>query len=755
MEASSGNIGRGILKKGAAEARLEPFLSPRGAWAYGVGTAIGWGSLVVTTSQYLLQGGPVGSVAGLVVGALLMMVIARNYAYMMNRYPDSGGSYTYVRHVLGHDYGFLIAWFLSLTYLSVFWANATSLPLFSRFFLGGFFKVGYLYTIFDYEVYAGEVALTMLAIAAVGVLCTRDKRIKQIIMIALAFVFSAGIALCFFAAMFMHGGAQKSFAPLMLGDKNAISQIVKVSLMTPWAFIGFESVSNSTEEFAFPRERSFKLLTKIVITTTLLYVMVTLLSSSAYPARYDSWFAYLSDLDNLSGIEGLPAFYAAQFYLGDAGLLILVGSLLALVITSLIGNIVALSRLFVKLGRDRMLPEAFADLNEKGTPQNSVLAITLVSLLVPLLGRTPIGWIVDITTIGAVIVYGLVSLAEWHIGRTENDSKKVALGGVGFVSMAFIGLATMLPSLYSEGNLARETYFLITVWSVLGFMYFRVILKNDQDAVYGNSIIVWVFLLALVLFTSTVWMQKADQNKTHEAMLSIQQHLEQNIGSGYDLSTEKEFIQQSLDRLNQASMHSSLIMVGMFTLAVSMMFSNYRFMRKRQEENERALNAARAAAYTDALTGVKNKNAYHEWEHQADIRISTGEETNLVVIVCDVNGLKFVNDTLGHAAGDEYIRQACHIVCRHFKHSPVYRIGGDEFVAVPHGEDLENYRDILAAFDREIEGNIGTNRAVVSAGYSILRPGLDSTLHDVFERADARMYQRKMQLKSMGAATRE
>lgn len=86
-----------------------------------------------------------------------------------------------------------------------------------------------------------------------------------------------------------------------------------------------------------------------------------------------------------------------------------------------------------------------------------------------------------------------------------------------------------------------------------------------------------------------------------------------------------------------------------------------------------------------------------------------------MVIVCDVNGLKFVNDTLGHAAGDEYIRQACHIVCRHFKHSPVYRIGGDEFVVVPHGEDLENYRDILATFDREVEGNIGTNRAVTAA----------------------------------------
>lgn len=734
--------------------RLEPFLSPLGAWSYGVGTAIGWGSLVVTSSQYLQQAGPVGSLLGMGVGMLIMVVISYNYAHMMNRYPDSGGSYTYVRHVLGHDYGFLIAWFLVLAYLSVFWANATSLPLFSRFFLGGFFKFGYLYTVFDYDVYIGEVLLTVSAISLVGLLCTRDKRHKQRIMIGLALLFTCGILVCSVGALLLHGGSGLSFAPLFVPDTNAISQVIKVSYMAPWAYIGFESISNSTEEFAFPRKHSFKVLLSVLITTTVLYVLVTLLSVTAYPPQYESWLAYLADLGNLQGIEGLPPFYAAHYYMGDAGLLILMGSLLALVLTSLIGNLVALSRLFVTLARDGVVPESFANLNEKGTPQRSILLITGISLLIPFLGRTPIGWIVDITTIAAVIVYGLVSLAELRIGRTEADRVKVRLGGLGFAVMAAFGLATLLPSLFSSGSLARETYLMVAVWSILGFAYFRTILYRDDEFVYGRSVIVWAFMLSLVLFSSTVWMQKADQSQTSAAFDRIQAYIEQHA-TDIDSDEEREFLAQQLSWLNKTEVNSSLLTVGMLTLSMAMMLSNNSLMRRRQERREHELSVMRAAAYRDELTGVKNKNAYLEWERDIDVQIADGLEEELVVIVFDVNGLKYINDTQGHKAGDAYIREACMMVCRAFAHSPVYRVGGDEFIAVPQGNDLAIYQDILSAFDRDVEANIGQGRVVVSAGYSILRPGLDSRFHDVFERADARMYQRKMQLKRMGAATRD
>ncbi len=119
----------------------------------------------------------------------------------MNRYPSAGGVYTFVRNVLGSDYGFLISWFMCLAYLSVLWANATSLPRFASIFCGDLFKVGFLHTVFGYDVYVGEIMLTGLAVISMYVLCGGPKRIFEGLMLFLALVFCVGIAVCFVGCM--------------------------------------------------------------------------------------------------------------------------------------------------------------------------------------------------------------------------------------------------------------------------------------------------------------------------------------------------------------------------------------------------------------------------------------------------------------------------------------------------------------------------------------------------------------------------
>ena len=150
------------------EEGLVPYLTPLGAWALSVGTAIGWGSFVFTTNLYLSEAGPVGSALGMLVGMVIMLFISRNYHYLINYYPSAGGVYGYVKKIFGYDRAFLSFWYVGLAYLAMLWANATSLPLFARNFLGDTFRFGYLYTVFDYEVYLGEVLLTMAAILFMG-----------------------------------------------------------------------------------------------------------------------------------------------------------------------------------------------------------------------------------------------------------------------------------------------------------------------------------------------------------------------------------------------------------------------------------------------------------------------------------------------------------------------------------------------------------------------------------------------------------
>ena len=109
---------------------------------------------------------------------------------------------------------------------------------------------------------------------------------------------------------------------------------------------------------------------------------------------------------------------------------------------------------------------------------------------------------------------------------------------------------------------------------------------------------------------------------------------------------------------------------------------------------------------------------------------------------------------LGHKAGDQYICEASFIICEHFKHSPVFRIGGDEFAVVMEGADFQSREELVEAFNRQIEENLRAGSAVVSAGIAVHDPAKDANAHSVFTRADARMYERKRQLKSMGAVSR-
>jgi diguanylate cyclase (GGDEF)-like protein len=108
---------------------------------------------------------------------------------------------------------------------------------------------------------------------------------------------------------------------------------------------------------------------------------------------------------------------------------------------------------------------------------------------------------------------------------------------------------------------------------------------------------------------------------------------------------------------------------------------------RQEQEYARNLSAARKIATIDSLTGVKNKHAYVQWEEKINDGINEGTQEPFAVVVCDINNLKAVNDLYGHKEGDVCIRNGCLKICRVFSHSPVFRIGGDEFVVILSGED--------------------------------------------------------------------
>ena len=163
---------------------------------------------------------------------------------------------------------------------------------------------------------------------------------------------------------------------------------------------------------------------------------------------------------------------------------------------------------------------------------------------------------------------------------------------------------------------------------------------------------------------------------------------------------------------------------------------------------EAELGSTWQIAYTDPLTGVKNKAAYIEDCGAIDRRIADGLLKEFAVAVFDINDLKIRNDTLGHDEGDKYIQASCSLISGHFKHSPVYRIGGDEFAAFLNGEDYKKRKTLIDSFNTIIDENIASGKAVVSCGNSDFDIEKDKSYVSVFERADRHMYERTSFLKS-------
>ena len=159
----------------------------------------------------------------------------------------------------------------------------------------------------------------------------------------------------------------------------------------------------------------------------------------------------------------------------------------------------------------------------------------------------------------------------------------------------------------------------------------------------------------------------------------------------------------------------------------------------------------KAELFKDALTGVKNKSAYRHSESKIDTLIREDIAEDFSVFVFDLNDLKKVNDSLGHDEGDKYIRSGSALICSTFDHSPVFRIGGDEFAAILTGSDYEARAKLKAAIKYRVRKNKQTGSVVIAVGSADFIPGKDTCLLDVFKRADKEMYEDKRLLKTKKA----
>lgn len=157
-------------------------------------------------------------------------------------------------------------------------------------------------------------------------------------------------------------------------------------------------------------------------------------------------------------------------------------------------------------------------------------------------------------------------------------------------------------------------------------------------------------------------------------------------------------------------------------------------------------------AFQDSLTNLRNKMAYDDYLNELGQRIEEGEVESYGIVVLDLNNLKEINDTYGHENGNAYLINSSKLICQVFTHSPVFRIGGDEFIVILTGDDLDDHHNLLKqlkeGMDSTKNASFPWKQISIAYGIGIAPVAKKTTIADTFNKADKNMYINKRAIKN-------
>ena len=480
---------------------LDRYLSPVDVWAISFGCMVGWGVFAMPGSTFLPVAGPAGTLISMLLGMVFMLIIGKNFAYLMGRFPITGGVYSYTREAFGRDHAFLCSWFLCLSYLTIVFLNGTALFIIVRTLFADVARSGFHYSVAGNTIYLGETLVSVLVLASVGILFVLAKPMLQHLHTVLALILFGGIVITgvFCLPRAVASGTLGAFGIQGLDRGYAVLSLV---IMAPWAFVGFEVTAFDTAHFRFPVRKSGGILLSSIVAAAFAYVAMTFVSVCSVPDGFPSWQAYIAGLDELKGIEAVPTFFAAKSVMGITGLVIMAITAVAAILTGIIGGYRATTRVLATMAEDRILSEKF----QKST--YSIVFVLALSILLSLLGRNTLIWFVDLTSLGAIIGFGYCSAAAYKLARVEKNRKAAATGLAGtFISVIFL-LVQLIPRLGALEAMSGEAFLLLALWCLLGFFFYWRTVTRSTLTEYSGISTSGIAMFALLVYSVLMWFVK-------------------------------------------------------------------------------------------------------------------------------------------------------------------------------------------------------------------------------------------------------
>ena len=445
--------------------KLQRVMRPIDVWGLALGAIIGWGCFVLPGTAFLPKAGPGGTAVGMLIGALLIIVIAVSYGYLIRKYPISGGEFIYAKEAFGKRNAFVCGWAMILAYWSLIPLNATALAMISRYLFPGIIQQGLLYEIAGWEVYAGEVILASAAIILMALLNIRGIKQAAWMQTAIALTLVGCILILTFITFCISDWS--NLAPGFPDGRRWWKGVFSIVAMAPWAFIGFDCIPQSAEEYNFSHKKSTFIMISAVLVAAILYIAVCAVTA----VGVEPW------QELLQSRNAWPTGYVVRNTMGLAGIIVLGIAMFCAVVSGMNAFYISTSRLMYAMAKEGSLPKWFERLSPKyGTPTNAILFIMVMSLFAPWFGREILLWIVDMTSVGAAIVFAYTTGSAAVIGYRNGSRKYTVFGILGCLFSLFFLSLLIIPGM--PGYLSFQSRVVLFVWILIGVVFYFIIRKT-------------------------------------------------------------------------------------------------------------------------------------------------------------------------------------------------------------------------------------------------------------------------------------
>lgn len=438
---------------------LSKTLKPHWVWAIAFGSVIGWGAFVLP-GDWLAQAGPLGVILGITIGALLVMIIAVSYGFLVEKFPVSGGEFVYTYLGLGRINAYICGWFVTLSYVSSVALNASALVVLFKFLYPSVVEVGYMYTVAGWDIYFSQIVLVAIALAVFGYVNVRGITLTGKMQFIFSVILFSG-AMLIGIGMTLHPDTSfTNLKPAFNMEIGPLSSILIIIATAPFLYSGFNNVAQASEEFNFSPKKAFKLMILSLISGAAMYAV--LVYATAIGTKWPQLVAE-------KPVWGTGDVVSDLF--GGLGLLVLTIALCMGIFTGFNGFLVSSSRMLFSMGRARILPKAFTKLHSKyNTPYIGIVFACIICFIAPWFGRQALLWVVDMTATGVAIAYFYTCFSAYKFLDWSKNSVRKFMAFLGsLISLVFLSLL-FIPG--SPAFLSMPSWISLIAWVSLGALFY-------------------------------------------------------------------------------------------------------------------------------------------------------------------------------------------------------------------------------------------------------------------------------------------